>query len=444
MIATLVLAATVNLQQYDARIEQAMRDANVSALAVAVVQNDQVIYRRSFGVAPEHRFYLASAPKPMTALTVRMLAQEKKLDLDAPLTETLPQLKLPAPLDPARMSVRDLLTHRLGFENDSVVYRASYSGEWSDEQLFALLAKYSVATPRRFSYDNLGYLLASYAAERAAGQPWRATLRNEVLDPLGMTQTNDEPCVPTKTARTMNRGSGGLCSTLADMTRWLRVNMSDGMLDGKRVFPLPVMREVHSPQISLSRKFGRLDRYAYGLGWYLADYEGDVVVHHFGSYPRSWAHLSWMPDRNIGVVVLADEMRPLPDNVAMLMYDALLGRTDAVARFDNDMTSLRQALAKLPERMDAFVKKVRDEAQESARALASYAGTYDDEAMGTMIVREENGALTATIGDRASPLTRVRGDAFFVQWYPSDGPDRVTFGDDSLTFEGRTFSRRRE
>lgn len=444
MIAALVLAATIDLHSYDTRIEHAMRDTNTGALAVAVVENDQVLYSRSFGVDAEHRFYLASATKPMTALAARMLAHEKKLDLDAPLTDSFPQLKLTAPLDPARMSVRDLLTHRLGFENDASVWRASYSGDWTDAQMFELLAKYSVVTPRRFSYDNLGYLLASYAAERASGEPWRATLRKSVLDPIGMTHTNDEPCVPTKTNRTMNRGSGGLCSTLGDMTRWLRVNMNDGMLDGKRVFPLAVMREVHSPQISLSRKFGRLDRYAYGLGWYLADYEGNLVVHHFGSYPRSWAHISWMPDRNIGVVVLADEMLPLPDAVAMLMYDTLLGRADAVARFDADINAVKEALAKRDSRIEAWVKKVHDESQDSDRALASYAGTYVDDAYGTFVVHEENGALLAKIGDRESPLTRVRGDSFFVRWYASDGPSRVTFAEDSLTFEERTFSLRRE
>ncbi|MGN6183566.1 MAG: DUF3471 domain-containing protein, partial [Thermoanaerobaculia bacterium] len=199
-----------------------------------------------------------------------------------------------------------------------------------------------------------------------------------------------------------------------------------------------------SPQISLSRKFGRLGRYAYGLGWYLADYEGNVVVHHFGSYPRSWAHISWMPDRNIGVVVLADEMLPLADAVAMLMYDTLLGRADAVARFDADMTALKEALAKRDSRIQAWVKKVHDESQDSDRALASYAGTYVDDAYGTFVVREEKGALFAKIGDRESPLTRVRGDSFFVRWYESDGPSRVTFGEDSLTFEERRFSLRRE
>ena len=105
------------------------------------MQDDKVVYQRVFNAAPDHRFYLASVPKSMTALTARLLAQDRKLDLDAPLAKTLPKLELPAPLDTSRMSVRDLLTHRLGFENDAVGWRLSYSGDWTEEKILKLLRR---------------------------------------------------------------------------------------------------------------------------------------------------------------------------------------------------------------------------------------------------------------------------------------------------------------
>ena len=433
MIDALVLAATLQ-QNLDSRIEQGMRDTQTRRLAVAVVKDDRVVYQRSFNADATTRFYLASAPKPMTALAAKLT-----LDLDAPLATTLTRLRLPAPLDPARMSVRDLLTHRLGFESDGVGWRTSYSGDWTDEQLFALLEKHTTVTPRRFSYDNLGFILASYAVEQATKEPWQTTLAARVLSPLGMTSTNNTPCVPTKSARTMNRGAGGLCSTIGDMTRWLRVNMTDGMLDGKRVFPLAVMREVHAPQINLQRKFGRLDRYAYGLGWYHADYRGDLVVHHFGSYPDAWAHVSWMPDRNIGIVVLGSENNPFPDSVAMLAYDTLLGREDATARFDTEVQEIAGFFAKMPSLIAGFEKKFAAELKDSDRTLASYAGTYTNEELGTLVIGADG---SAAIGDRASTLVHVRGDGFYARWFPKEAPERIVFSDDALTWRGRTFRRK--
>jgi len=419
MLPLLLLAATL---QSAIHPEEAMRATNTPSLAVAVVKDDQVIYQQTFGAPANARFYLASAAKPMTALAAKLT-----LDIDAPLTTTLPALKLPTPLDPARMSVRDLLTHRLGFDNDPVIWRTSYSGDWTDAQLFSLLEHDSVVTPRVFRYDNLGYILTTYAIERAAGEPWPKVLRGRVLDPLGMHDTSDAPCIATKSAHTMNRGAGGLCTTIADMTRWLRVQMSDGTLDGKQLFPATLMRETHAPQIDLKKKFGRVDRYSYALGWYHGEYEHDLLMHHFGSYPGAWAHISWMPERHLGVVVLSSADNPLADAVAFLAYDTLLGKPDAQKKFDADVQMIRARQAKIAEQLATL---------SPAPVPKPAIGTYANDAYGTMVV----GQTTVTVGDRESPLL-AHGDHYFVQWLAGDEPEPISFAEQAITWRDRSFAR---
>jgi CubicO group peptidase (beta-lactamase class C family) len=92
MLPLLLLAATL---QSAIHPEEAMRATNTPSLAVAVVKDDQVIYQQTFGAPANARFYLASAAKPMTALAAKLT-----LDIDAPLTTTLPALKLPTRLIP--------------------------------------------------------------------------------------------------------------------------------------------------------------------------------------------------------------------------------------------------------------------------------------------------------------------------------------------------------
>src|SRR6185295_9406304 len=110
----------------------------------------------------------------------------------------------------------------------------------------------------------------------------------------------------------------------------------------------------------------------------------------------------------------ANAATPLPDAVAMLVYDTLLGRDGAMKQFDEDVQKIRKGVASLPQQLAAYGKKIAAEAPDSDRALASYAGTYTDEALGTFVVREEGDALKATSGDRTAPLVRARGDAFYV------------------------------
>lgn len=445
MIAEFLLLLTLDAARFDARIEQGMQDTKTEALAVAVVKDGSVVYQKSFGTPADRPFYVASSAKSLTALAAKLLSAEGKLDLDAPLTTTLPQLELPPPLDPARLSLRDLLTHRSGFESEPVVWRTSFSGEWNDEQLFALLERGASVTPRQFDYDNLGYILATYAIERAAGEPWAHVLRKRVLEPLKMSGTSNRACVATKTDRSMNRGAGGLCATIDDAARWLRVNMANGVLDGKRVFSEEVMREVHAPQINLKRKFGQIDRYAYALGWYHGRYEGNLLMHHFGSFPGAWAHISWMPAHGIGVVVVANAETPLPDAVAMFAYDTLLGQPQAAKRFDDQVEAISARLASLPEQLEKFSRKIAAQTPVSSRSPASYAGTYDDEAYGTVVVRKRKSddGLTARIGDLEAPLVHIRGDAFYVQWLPGLAPDEIRFDETSLHWRGRTLRRRR-
>lgn len=419
MLPILLLAATLQSAMH---FDDAMRATNTPSLAVAVVKDDQVIYQQTFGAPANARFYLASAAKPMAALAAKLT-----LDIDAPLTTTLPALKLPPPLDPARMSVRDLLTHRLGFDNDPVIWRTSYSGDWTDAQLFSLLEHDSTVTPRVFRYDNLGYIITTYAIERAAGEPWPKVLRARVLDPAGMNDTSDVPCIATKSARTMNRGAGGLCTTIADMTRWLRVQMSDGMLDGKQLFPATLMRETHAPQIDLKKKFGRIDRYSYALGWYQGEYEHDLLMHHFGSYPGAWAHISWMPEHHLGVVVLTTADNPLADAVALLAYDTLLGKADARKKFDDDVQMIRGRQAKIAEALAKL---------SPATVPKSAIGTYSNDAYGTMIV----GETTVKVGDREATL-RGHDGLFFVQWLPGDEPDAIGFQENAVKWRDHSFAR---
>jgi len=120
--------------------------------------------------------------------------------------------------------------------------------------------------------------------------------------------------------------AGGMLSSVRDLSRWLLVNLSDGVLDGRRVFPREAMREVHAPQIGLDRRFGRLRRFAYGLGWYFGEDDGEIVVHHFGGYSGAQAHVSFIPDRGIGVAVVSNTDSRLPHLIVELIYDTLRGR----------------------------------------------------------------------------------------------------------------------
>ena len=116
----------------DAFIESAWALDLSPGMALAVVQGDRVVYSKGFGyadldtkrrVTPETLFYVASTSKSFTAFAVALLDHRGKLDLDAPLSRLLPDVRLQEPLSAASITMRDLLTHTHGIANSGpVVY----------------------------------------------------------------------------------------------------------------------------------------------------------------------------------------------------------------------------------------------------------------------------------------------------------------------------------
>ncbi|HEU5186539.1 MAG TPA: serine hydrolase domain-containing protein, partial [Gemmatimonadaceae bacterium] len=108
-------------------------------MSIAVVRDTQVIYAKGFGwadveartpVTPQTIFYIASTTKSFTGLAAALLAEQGRLDLDAPLSRYLPTARLQTPLNPDSITLRSLLSHTHGIHGDGpIIFRTAYSGQ---------------------------------------------------------------------------------------------------------------------------------------------------------------------------------------------------------------------------------------------------------------------------------------------------------------------------
>ncbi|HKP73543.1 MAG TPA: serine hydrolase, partial [Pyrinomonadaceae bacterium] len=435
-----------NLNSLPAYVEEIMRRLPVTpGLAVAVVRGDRVIFARGFGyrdlkaklpVTPQTAFYIASTTKSFTGTALKLLADEGKIDLDAPVKTYLPGLTLKAPLSTEQISLRDLLTHRSGISNEPINFRSAYTGQHNAETISNLLANYTTPVPPAFRYSNIGYIVAAYAAERATGEKWQQLIERKLIAPLGLNHTtcyaskaraganfalpylaekDDFTELPYKEDATMH-AAGGMVSSAEDLAKWLVVNMNGGRYEGKQIIPARSLEEILSPQVDQKRTFYKFERYAYGLGWNIGTYKGDKFVHCFGDFPGFRPHVSFMPEHDLGVVVLANESRDaifLPDLIACDIYDYLLRRQPLQVKANAGV-----------EEYAANLKKDRDERSKRAAAenergkgapptleLAAYAGAYENPEFGKIVVAVENNRLVARFGVLTSTLVHSKGDS---------------------------------
>ena len=153
---------------FDDYVNKAIKDWEVPGMAIAVVKDDKIVFAKGYGLreigkaAPvdEHTiFAIGSSSKAFTAASIAMLADEGKLKWDDPVTQYLPGFQLYDPYVTRQMTVRDLLTHRIGLERgDQLWYATAYSREEILRRIRHLEPSSSVRS--KFGYQNIMFLAA--------------------------------------------------------------------------------------------------------------------------------------------------------------------------------------------------------------------------------------------------------------------------------------------
>lgn len=455
-------------------------------LSIAVVSGDKIVYAKGFGyrdlkaklpVTPQTGFYIASTTKAFTATAAKLLADEGKFDLDAPLKKYFPNIVLKAPLDASQITIRDLLTHRSGISNEAINFRTAYTGQHDANVLLELLASYSKPVSPEFRYSNIGYLVAALAMEKATGETWQQIVERKLFQPLELKSTTayaskakasgdfalpylaaangtfDE--LPYKEDSTMH-AAGGISSSAEDLAKWLVLNMNGGKYAGRQIISSASLEEILAPQINQRRDFYRFKRYGYSLGWNIGTYNGDKFIHCFGEFPGFRPHVSFMPEHNLGVVVLVNESTDafsLPDLIACDIYDHLRGRKPLNA---NANPEIDKYLANLQKEKDDRAKKAApatsaagsatDKKSEPTLALTAYAGEYENPEWGKITIAVNATSLSLRFGVITSSLVHLTGDTFEAKLRPGD-TSRVTFkvdantGVSALSVVGQNFAR---
>jgi CubicO group peptidase (beta-lactamase class C family) len=399
------------------------------AIGVAVVIDGKTILTRAYGwadataqIAATDRtlWYLASTTKSYTGFAVSLLAHEGVIDLAAPITTLLPGVRWPAGVDATRLTLAHFLSHTHHISDNAVVQSAAFTGAIPESAWPGLIQYAAPSGNADLVYSNFGYNVAAMVIDRVRPEGWRRYLDSAVHRPANLRETftrvsgldprriakphalNPAGGFRTlkfeKTDATMN-SAGGHLATLHDLARWVIVQMDSGKVDGRQIFPRePVAlshRLIARHTVESSKRFGPFDREGWAAGWDIGTYMGELMVSRFGSYVTTRSHLSMLPGRRIGVVaqVNGPGASGAADIVAALAYDLEAGRPHARAIANE---RLNEMIARLPagrERQAAGDSTRRARQRPLRRALADFAGSYSNDALGTLVFIERNGAL---------------------------------------------------
>jgi CubicO group peptidase (beta-lactamase class C family) len=425
------------LKDIDAYIVRALETGGTVGMSVSVVYRNDIIFAKGYGyadrenrrtVTPDTLFHIASTTKSFTALTASLLANRGMLDLDAPLSRYLPGVALAPPLSPDQVTLRDLLSMTHGIDGDGpVTFRTAFSGEFTNDLLLQLLRLHApLANAGKFEYSNIGYNIFGLVLDSQFQEGWKEVIRREVFQPLGMKGTtanvSEAPAellalpyelgldgqfqrVPYAKKDSNMHAAGGHVSSANDLARYLVAHLNGGRIDGRQALPEQAVHATHLQQTVQDRVFGPYHRTGWALGWDIADYDGELMLHRFGGFAGFRPHVSFMPHHNIGVVVLVnggDAASFLSDIVATYIYERILQRPDVNARFDQRLAEYTKNLEAGKAALAKEKEKRAARQQPTQLPLESYTGTYESLAYGRMIWKLTSGQLHVSLGVASS------------------------------------------
>jgi CubicO group peptidase (beta-lactamase class C family) len=200
------------------------------------------------------------------------------------------------------------------------------------------------------------------------------------------------------------QAAGGLVSTVTDMARWLEAHINNGIVDGRRIFSATAIQETHRRQATFSRETGGLKLSGYGFGWQIATLGTDTILNHGGGFLGFSTHMSFMPQRRIGVVVMANENslgNALTNVAARAVYRQLITGERISA---DSLASVRAQAEEGRGRVAADRARRAARSQTLPHPLETYAGTYENEHYGRVVLSIVNGKLEARAGQAWTPV----------------------------------------
>lgn len=332
-----VSAADKALDGFDAFIKDVMKEWNVPGLAIGIVRSNETIYARGFGyrdvkkklpVTTNTLFAIGSTSKAFTCTLIGILADDDKLDWDAPVRRYIPEFHLRDQHATELTTPRDLVTHRTGLpRHDAVWYNNNSISRREIVQRLAYLES-SHTFREKFQYNNLMYVAAGHLIETVTGKTWEENIRQRIFIPLGMTNSNFSVRDSQKAAdfalpytekddvvkqipfRNIDvvGPAGSINSSIRDMLHWLRLNLNKGKHGERQIINATTLADIHSPQMTTGIQVERpeISQATYCLGWFIAADRGHRTLLHGGGIDGFITQVAIMPDDGLGIVIFAN------------------------------------------------------------------------------------------------------------------------------------------
>lgn len=289
--------------------------------AVMVIENGEIILQKGYGMArvsdqspvtSKTNFRLASVTKQFTAMSILQLIERGQLKFDTTLTDIFPDF----PEYGKAITIRHMLQHSSGIKDYGPMSSMELGRQFNDQDVVDYLKTLNdvdFEVGEQHVYSNSAYVTFTKIHEKITGQPWREFLKENIFDPIGMSntlafvdgvnvvsnrayghtiETNGDIIETDQNKWSAMLGDGGIYSNLEDFYKWDQALYSEQLLSQEMMDAMFTNQQTND---GLPMN--------YGYGWRLETYKDMEIHYHTGSSIGFRNIYYRIPSKNFSIVI---------------------------------------------------------------------------------------------------------------------------------------------
>jgi CubicO group peptidase (beta-lactamase class C family) len=335
---TFAQTSLTDFDSVDRYVSTRMKELGIPGAALVIVQGDQIVHLKAFGVAdasghpvtPQTPFFTGSTGKSFTALAIMQLVEAGKIKLDDPVQTYLPWFRMADANASALITVRQLLNQVSGLPQ-SIGQKQIANRDLSDsaiENNVRALANVELSTPpgERYEYSNANYVTLGMIVQAVSGQSYEAYIREHIFQPLDMQNSFTSKTEAEQDGLAVGyqkwfgisvaspnlpfaRGSlpaGYLNMSIEDFGHYLIAQLNRGSYQGVSVLSPAGIATLHHPDVPMP---GSTDFYA--MAWEVQHFQDVEVIRHNGAIPGYTTDMFLVPQKNLAVAMVMNTYSPM-------------------------------------------------------------------------------------------------------------------------------------
>lgn len=440
-------------------LKEVKQQWHIPGIAFAVVKDGKMIYSNGFGVKEKDKddlvdantlFQIGSISKSFTAAVMASLVAEGRLSWEDTVKNILPDFRMYDRWVEENMQVKDIMTHHSGLQGQLGTYIPNMGYDREDIwNMFPLLKpKYSLRGS--YEYNNITFIIASRIIEKLTGKSWEDNVRERIFEPVGMKNscvTGEEFAAAENVATPHSfayiKGAaltdstwvdslaveplygdeqalhwlsvigpaGSISSTAEDMAKYLLFHLNKGRVGDRQVIDSKQMEYLRKGHTITSQDSARVTMY--GHCWFVEQNSRYRLYFHTGTTWGFTALAAFMPEQNLGFVVLVNSEAPAYPRYAIMrrLIDLYKGFPDKDYNneyYENWIESSRKSLIEREKEMAECEEKP---APDYSLIVGEY---YKDKLFGGAVVEQDGEDLYIIIGPKGwrRVLEHVNGNIF--------------------------------